>query len=111
MYRYVWQAFYDDGTVIDRFTPEGKEQSPDPWRTRQFKLYSFTGEDPITMYVPRGSYFHFFKRRCFDQAGEQGTIFVTGWTQEEYGFFLFHLPDRSIECASSVSHITAYERS
>lgn len=111
MFRYVWEAFHDDGTTRKRFTPDGVELSPDPWHTRQFHLYSFIGADPVRLYVPKGAYFHFCKRRSFTQEGEGETIFIAGWEWPDgYGFFVFLLPDGSTEVSHTITHVTLFER-
>lgn len=118
MYRYQWDAVQDDGVVITRFAPDGAERAPDPWRTRQFHLYSLIdpSADPVSLFIPKGVYFHCFKRRVIEirPGGDDdiAVIYVVGWDWPDAGCgtYLFLLPDGRYEMSSDRNHVTRFER-
>lgn len=59
MYRYVWEAYHDNGSVITRFALDGTERVPDPWYTRQIQFFSLQNTDAprIRIHIPKGAYF------------------------------------------------------
>lgn len=101
MYRYLWEADYDNGLTVHRFTPDGQEQVPDPWRTRQFRLYSLTDATApsIHVHVPRGAYFTFAKTRYSGDRQERETVYIVAWHLPDapHGFELHIHPDNTIE--------------
>lgn len=106
MYRYTWEAHHDDGSSITRWDSEARERQPDPWRTRQFHLYSMSDPktDAVHLFIPKGAWFYYRVRRS--------GVYVIGWQwpDDEHGVYLFLLPRGGVEMGCEPNHLTRYER-
>lgn len=120
MYRYNWWAIQDDGTEVNRWNPDGTENVPDPWLTRQMHFIPEKSDPVFSVFVPKGAMLKYCKRRHAD-FGEDlqligrglDTIYVFGWVFPDFpeaACYTFLLPDGRMEQSNDFNHTTRYER-
>lgn len=94
---YHWRAFHHDGTMVERWNPDGSENRPDPWRVAQFHLWSIQpGVAPVSLYVPKGARFAWERRHL----PGQGMAYVAGWSwpdDPDHGCCVVCRPDGGFE--------------
>ena len=101
----TWDADQDDGSCVERFSLEGEEQTPPPWSTRQFHLYTLHGHmQTYRLAIPRGAHFS-----CYTRMHRGGEIFVAGWeTPDGGGAWLFVNPEGEVELGPWEMHVPRF---
>lgn len=121
---YIWYAVHKDGSLHQRWNPDGTENIP-PRECKEFHLLPNTvsvmeGLQPISLFLTKDQFLIYKKRRHMDQLTDDGpmenagTIYILGKEEEQNGGYFssycFVLPGGRVEVASDFNHITWMER-
>lgn len=106
MDKYLWESVEDGGVTRKRWRYDAIEDTPHPYFTRRFRLFTIWGPG-VELTIPRGARFTCGKRYL-----PEDYIFWAGWQCPDDGgeTWAFLSPDGEIEVAPSCDHVTRFER-